>query len=479
MYAVKRRMLDEVEGAFLDHPAFSEKVKVYHKFPYQERVQYGVVLRGTSASQLRMSADNYLAEDISMVRLAREAGRGDPSLDPSSVGYTHPGIAIEWARENAAAITEVVTEDVSGQLSPTQRMFRTIAPILAGPGNPDFADSVGQVKVTLNGVPQLPEYVNGPRGVVMLRRAPAAGSIVVISYYARRIAPPGIYVFDFIEDNQFLIAPIYLVKSEEVISRTTGTENTVNLGHQNVDPSSETLTLWIPNNDIPVRLVRGTNYSIDYVTGEVTFLTSLPTGQMLRADYRWQPTNYMNGPYTFDTYQENHEVIPGAVVAIGRRAKKGDRQVVIISPKREPQARIYGGHWTMSMDFSVISKDPVQMEEMSDQLINWLWAVRKNVLEFEGLTLNSVEPSGESEESFMETTGDVYYTMGISVSIQTEWQRFEPYLYEIRDIVPDLQLWPGIKNYTVSKDFQLEVAPLQADARPVMKYPIVGYERLA
>jgi hypothetical protein len=36
-YAVKRRIIDEIEGAFEKHPAFSDKVKVYHKFPYAER----------------------------------------------------------------------------------------------------------------------------------------------------------------------------------------------------------------------------------------------------------------------------------------------------------------------------------------------------------------------------------------------------------------------------------------------------------
>jgi len=96
------------------------------------------------------------------------------------------------------------------------------------------------------------------------------------------------------------------------------------------------------------------------------------------------------------------------------------------------------------------------MEQMSDRLVEYLWSVRKNVLENEGLTLNSVEPSGESEEAHIDTTGDLYYESSVSVNIMTEWQLFKPYmpLLKIRDII---------------------VIPV---LNPVFKGPIVGYERL-
>jgi len=464
LYAVKRRILDETEQAFQSHPAFNEKVKIYHKFPYQERVQYGVVLKNTSSSTVRMSADNYLSDLISHVRLAREGN--------------YPGLSIEWVRENARDVTAYEQEDVSAQLGPTQRMFHTAYPILSGPGNTKYATNIGQVEVYVDGLKELPDFIDGERGVVILRRAPAAGLTVTISYYRRKIVDPGIYVFDFIEDNQFLIAPIYVIKRELVVETTTGSEVTVNLAHQNVDPNSDWLILQYRNSNVPRRLVRGTDYSISYLTGEITFLLPLPVGYQLFADYRWQPTNYANGPYTFNTYTENHTILPGVVLAIGRRAKKGDRQVIIVSQQRESQARIYGGHWTMSLDLSVIAKDPIQMEEMADHLVSYLWGIRKNVLESEGITLLSVEPTGESEESFMDLTGDLYYTTSVSISLQSEWQEFVPYLYEIRDIVPDIYLWPGTHDYTVSDNYTISLTSLTPDLRPVMVYPTTGYERL-
>ena len=463
LYAVKRRMIDEVEGAFHEHPAFTEKVRVYNKFPYEERVQYGVVLSNTSASQLRLSADNYLTDLYSHVRLARETN--------------YPGLSIEWVRENPMDVTKYFTENVSAQLGPTQRMFRTSYQILSGNGNTAYATNVGQIVVQINGMDVLPEYVNGERGVVMLRSATAATDVVEVSYYCRKIVPPGIYVFDFPEDNQFYVAPIYIINKELVLENTTGTEITASLANQNVYPKSDYLFRLYRSSTVPIVMVRGVDYSIDYPTGVITFLQPLDKGYNLYADYRWQPTNYVNGPYTFEPYQENHEVLPGVVLAIGRRAKKGDRQVIIVSKFREDQAMVYGGHWTMSLDFKVIAKDPIQMEEMTDQVVSYLWGTRKNALENEGITFNSIEPSGESEETFIE--GEMYYESNVDISVQTEWQAFVPYLYSIKEIIPDIRFWPGTKEYEVSKDLQVvTLKAVETDTRMVLKYPTAGYEKL-
>ena len=96
----------------------------------------------------------------------------------------------------------------------------------------------------------------------------------------------------------------------------------------------------------------------------------------------------------------------------------------------------------MSLSLGVIAKDTPSMEEMTDLIVNYLWAVRKNQLEYEGITLNSVEATGENEEPFVENTGDNYYESSVDISVQTEWQRFVPYVYKIRhiniDVEPDM-----------------------------------------
>jgi len=465
LYAVKRRMIDEVEGAFQQHPAFTDKVRVYNKFPYEERVQYGMILSNTAANQLRLSADNYLSDLYTHVRLAQESN--------------YPGLSIEWVRENPMDVTKYFTENVSAQLGPTQRMFRTSYQILSGKGNTAYATNVGQIMVTVNGMPVLPEFINGERGVVLLRNSTASTDVVEVTYYCRKIVPPGIYIIEFIEDNQFIVLPIYIVTKELVIEGTTGTEVTASLANDNVGPTSDVLFMLYRNSTVPVKMIRDTDYTITYPSGDITFLRPLERGYNLYADYRWRPADYNNGPFTFQPYEENHEVLPGVVLAIGRRAKKGDRQVIIVSKFREEQARIFGGHWIMSLEFKVIAKDPIQMEEMADQVVGHLWGVRKNVLEYEGITFNSVEPSGESEEVHIETTGDMYYESTVSINLQSEWQAFKPYLYSIKDVIPDLNVWPGTHEYTVSKDYQLtSIGPLEADTRTVLKYATMGYEKL-
>ena len=447
LFAVKQRFMDEVELAFDQHPAFDQKVKVYNKFPYVERVQYGCVFKNASASQIRMSADNFMSDLFSHVRVGRQ--------------QNYPGLAIEWVRENEGYVTEYVTEDVSSQLNGInypQRRFTTSAPICAGPGETHYATDPGQVCVKINGCPHYAETVNGQTGVVLMRQSPESGAVVTISYHQRRISIPAIYVIDFISDTQFTVAPIYVVEKEVVISNTTGTETSVSLANSNVDPSTEDISLAYKGGKVIDHLIRGVDYSIDYPSGVVTFLPGHPllSGLQLLADYHWQPTDYYNGPYTFVEYQEFHTVIPGVIISIGRRAKQGDQQVVIVSQFREQQAKIYGGHWTMALDVSIIAKDPIQMAQMADHIVSQLWGIRKNILEFQGITLNSVEPTGETEEVHIETTGDLYYESSVTINVQTEWQSFVPYVYY----------------------FKLKKIILIPSLSPVFKAPIVGYEKL-
>jgi len=442
LVGMKGRIMDEAELAFENHHAFSEKVKVYNKFPYQERIQYGVVVRNASASQIRLSPDNFISDLFSLTRLARTGN--------------FPGNSIEWVRENADSITEVTTEDVTQQLGSTQRLFYTTKQMLAGPGNTNFADDPGQIKVKVNGIKLNAVAVNGEEKSVLLARAPGNGVPVEVSYWSRQIVDPATFVVEFSEDNEFYLDPYFTIDDELVIERTTGIETTASLAHTNIHVGSDIIYLAHTDGQKIAALDRGTDYTINYPTGIITFLVPLEKNYNIYAIYYYKDTNYMSGPFRFEPYQEIHDAIPGVIISIGRRAMKGDKQIIQVSQIREQQARIYGGHWEMSLELAVVAKDPMQMEQMSDHLVTFLWGKRKNILEWEGITLNSVEPTGESEEIHIDLTGDLYYVSSVSVNVQTEWQSFEPYLPLFR-----------IKN--------IYVLP---DGRPVLKAPIVGYERL-
>jgi hypothetical protein len=456
LYAVKRRILDEVAAGFQQHPAFSQKVKTFNKYPIEERVQFGVVMRNSAAAQTRLSADNFMSDLFSHVRVSHQDN--------------YPGLAIEWVREDEGFITQYFTEDVSAQLGDTQRQFKTTYPFLQGPGNTNYADSVGQITVKVNGHRVRPDSADGQTQLVLLHEVPGAGSVVTASYHIRRLTPAGIYVIDFLsapvstqtgtQPGTFTVSPFLIVEKEILIAKTTGTEVSEDLNpptpFQSIESGSETLTQCY-NDGTPIQdLINGTNYTIDYTTGIITFLTPLLPNYRIQADYRYVPTGFNSGPFPFIIYQENHTAIPGVIMSIGRRAAAGDQQVIYVSKFKEQQAKIYGGHWQMSFDLSIIAKDSLQMEEMSDHVVNWLWVVRKNDLEFEGLTLNSVEPTGETEEVQIESVNDMYYESTVSVSIQTEWQNFIPYNVLLR-----------LKNIVLIQDL-----------RPAFNGPIVGFERL-
>ena len=448
MFGMKRRLLYEIESAFLNHPQFSGKVQVKNKFPYQERLQFGVLLRNTSGSQIRMSADNYMADLYSHVRLARNK-------------YS-PGTSIEWVRENASNVTTLYTEDLSAQVDPTQRLFTTAYQMVAGAGNTQYANNTGQITIKLNGIVVYAPFVDGENKTFFLGSAPAKDSIVTVSYFIRNIAAPGMYQAIFNSDHDFSIYPTYEIKNETIVKVTTGVEVSETLHRAPIGKDSERIYLHVQNeqsSDVPILLSKGINYTLDNTTGIITFLNPIAAGYRMSADYYTEVASEQ-GPFTFKPYQEIHTAIPGVILCMGRRAVQDDKQLVIVSQNQEPQARIYGGHWDMSLSLAIISKDSIQVEEMTDQLVNWLWCVRKNQMEIEGITLNRVEPTGETEESFIESTGDVYFETSVDISVMTEWQKFDPYIYSIRG-------------------FDILLNVYEPDKNVVITAPSIGYERVS
>lgn len=448
LFGVKRRILTEVEGAFHNHPVFSPKVEVKNKFPYNERVQYGVILRNTAASQIRMSADNYMADITSHVRLIRVK--------------TYPGTSIEWVKEDEPYITNRYEEDISLRVDPTQRLYTTTYPILNGPGNTNYADSPMQIKVIKNGVEISAESVDGEKREVMLSQAPLLGDTLKIQYYRRVLADPGIYEVSFLSDDQFEVRAMYEIDGEVVVEKTTGTETSITLQRFPLSERSEQIFLDFENrttDDPIIPLEKDVDYSINYATGVVTFLLPVPINYILKASYYTALTDPW-GPFQFKPYHEVHNAVPGVVICMGRRAVLGDLQAINVSRLREPQARIFGGHWNMAMSLGVIAKDSIQMEEMVDQIVNWLWAVRKNQMEYEGITLNRVEPTGESEETFIESTGDLYFESSVDIDLMSEWQKFIPYPYALRL-------------------FNITLFEMEPDTRTVIKLPTVGYETVS
>lgn len=87
---LKRRVILELQDSFSKHPVYSKVVPfIQNKFAFDERPQFGIVVKGSSANKVQLSADNFKGTVQSHVMLAYV---GAP---------TYP---LEWVREDLATV---------------------------------------------------------------------------------------------------------------------------------------------------------------------------------------------------------------------------------------------------------------------------------------------------------------------------------------------------------------------------------------
>ena len=87
--ALKRRVIVELKDAFSRHPLYSKLVPwIQNKYAFDERPQFGIVVKGASANKVALSADNFIGTIASHVMLM-------------NVGT--PAYPLEWVREDLEA----------------------------------------------------------------------------------------------------------------------------------------------------------------------------------------------------------------------------------------------------------------------------------------------------------------------------------------------------------------------------------------
>lgn len=85
--ATKKRVIDELRKILYDHPRYREDSEnVQNKYSFEERPQRGIIVNGTSADRVRLSADNYIGRLNSFVMQVPVENA--------------PGTTLEWVREN-------------------------------------------------------------------------------------------------------------------------------------------------------------------------------------------------------------------------------------------------------------------------------------------------------------------------------------------------------------------------------------------
>ena len=91
--ATKRRLIGDLRQILYEHPRYrSDSQNVVNKFSFKERPQRGIVVSGTSADRVGLSASDYIGRYSSFVMLTSY--------------QDWPGTTIEWARENFALLEQ-------------------------------------------------------------------------------------------------------------------------------------------------------------------------------------------------------------------------------------------------------------------------------------------------------------------------------------------------------------------------------------
>jgi len=339
--ATKHRLIGELRAILNDHPRYrSDSGNVVNKFSFKERPQRGIVVSGTSADRVGLSANDYIGRLTSFVMLTPY--------------QNWPGTSIEWVRENF----------------PLLEQYSARRDIFPSP--------------------------------------PGAYLIEIRTLPDRARSVPG----------TFIVKPHPTVNGEPllILSDPAGAEAQIS----NIPLYEGALRLWLYGRR---PLLQDVDYSVDWASGAITFLKTLPSDAVIEADYRYVVPE--RGPYQFDLEKANVDAIPGAVLAFGDRAQDCDKMVVVVTDTRAEVCEVFGGKFEVHFDLTVFSRDSEDREKFSDYVVSSVLN-RKLAWGFEGLELLDVAPGGESEEIYNAEIDDYYYDSAVSLTLRVDWESYVP-----------------------------------------------------
>lgn len=154
--ALKRRLILELKDSFAQHPVYEKIVPfIQNKFAFDERPQFGIVVKGSSANKVVLSADNFLGVVESHVML----------------GYVGaPLFPLEWVREDLAAL------QANQGVMPTPPGIYYLE-ILTAPTNPQEEGTyIVDPLLTVNDEAVL-RFVSGVEAEAQLQRIPVKGTL--------------------------------------------------------------------------------------------------------------------------------------------------------------------------------------------------------------------------------------------------------------------------------------------------------------
>jgi hypothetical protein len=197
----------------------------------------------------------------------------------------------------------------------------------------------------------------------------------------------------------------------------------------------------------------GGDYRADPENGEITLLTSFPSGTKVKSSYRHSVDS--KGPYAIDEKQSHNEAIPGAVLAFGSRLQDRDKQAVVVHRDRKDVAYEYGGRWNVDVEMNIIARDDLTRGEMTDALSTWFFTRRKGKLSEEGIEITDISTGGEQAETYQDEEQNYYFLNSVTMSLKTDWLLHVPKPLVIERVRP-----------TTRKKYDLRVAGQRNQQHP-------------
>lgn len=247
--------------------------------------------------------------------------------------------------------------------------------------------------------------------------------------------PPGVYYIEILQapttpggEGYFVIDPLLTVTDEPVLHFSSGIEHE---GQLQAIPTQGTVRLYENGRFL---LKEGTDYTVNYTNGKITFSRTFSPNSKVSADYRYASTSV--GPIPFTWNSSNSTALPGVIMAFGKRAEEGQKVAVVVYQDRVQAAEAFGGKFEVNFDLDVLATDTTQLEEIADLTMMYLWGQKKSVLELEGIEVLDCSIGGESEEPIDETGKVFLYSSSVSIQLRADWEIHVPMPLTISKVTP-------------------------------------------
>lgn len=420
--AAKIRLLRELKFAFSKNTQYNGLVDyIRPSFAFNDRPQYGIILKNISGTYVPLSPQNFQGITISHVFLAKtQNDRGE---------------IVAWVKEHVREISKEVLEDLSSQVTGNSAVFNlSSTPVLNyRTGQLLFKPSPIYIQAKVNNVSVRVVHVNPRTGQISLDTIPVLGSTVEVRYYYRNLVKPGIYKIETVRYDKLeqdpkvtarLTSMIY-VDEEEIVEEFDPLVFQFQISNPGIVEESD----FVYRDDF-LPLVRGYHYTVNYTTGQIDFDPArIPLGSRLFIEYKYNSDLDREFSYFPDTARE--DIIDGVVIAFSNRVPQfepdkeempfTDSVYIVVSDRREPVYLEYGGRIDLNVDFEVYSRDKESRNEIADLIPVALFGSRKVALDHDGVTIKAPTIGGWSEQIYDENTEDRYYTATVSFPLQTDW----------------------------------------------------------